>query len=203
MVAQRPAFSADQHTVMQALSTLLPQQADATGWAELASYVRHSSSSGGSSGGGVQLLSRLVAAAADRFPAEAEMAGLTERPLGLLPPAPLQPAAVTPGTANVVLSDGRDGLAVTAGLQPATEQEVGGQAVAEVTADAAAAVRPGSYVRVSLRQAGYTTIAAAAAASSPTAGGELAVLQSVAGAEAATASAVQPPSRPAAAAGEP
>jgi hypothetical protein len=151
----------------------------------------------------VQLLSRLVAAAADRFPAEAEMAGLTERPLGLLPPAPLQPAAVTPGTANVVLSDGRDGLAVTAGLQPATEQEVGGQAVAEVTADAAAAVRPDSYVRVSLRQAGYTTIAAAAAASSPTAGGELAVLQSVAGAEAAAATAVQPPSRPAAAVVEP
>ncbi|KAL4856969.1 hypothetical protein ACK3TF_002667 [Chlorella vulgaris] len=201
--AQRPAFSADQHTVMQALSTLLPQQADATGWAELASYVRHSSSSGGSSGGGVQLLSRLVAAAADRFPAEAEMAGLTERPLGLLPPAPLQPAAVTPGTADVVLGDAGDGLAVTAGLQPATRQEVGGQAVAEVTADAAAAFQPGSYVRVSLRQAGYSTIAAAAAASSPPAGGELAVLQSVAGAEAAAATAVQPPSTPAAAAGEP
>ena len=87
-LVQGPGFSSDQRAVMQALTALLPQQQDAAGWAELASVVGRASAAGsvgsrgsGGSGGGVQLLSRLVAAAADRYPAEAEAAGLTERPL--------------------------------------------------------------------------------------------------------------------------
>jgi hypothetical protein len=82
---------------MQALASLLPQQGDARGWADLAAVAgRHAA---GASGGGVRLLARLVAAAADRFPAEAEAAGLTERPLGPPPPAlgsPLSAAALSP-----------------------------------------------------------------------------------------------------------
>ena len=82
--------------MMHALTSLLPAQQDGAGWAELANYVRHASSAPASrragSGGGVQLLSRLVAAAASRFPAEAEAAGLTERPLAP-PPSMAQSAA--------------------------------------------------------------------------------------------------------------
>lgn len=89
---------------MQALTSLLPAQQDAAGWAELASYVRHASGAAagrrGSSAGGVQLLSRLVAAAASRFPAEAEAAGLTERPLAP-PPSMAHSAAATAAVSPV------------------------------------------------------------------------------------------------------
>lgn len=92
---------------MQALTSLLPAQQDAAGWAELATYVRHSSGGAGGRGragsaGGVQLLSRLVAAAASRFPAEAEAAGLTERPLG--PPPSMAVTAAPSMTATAAAS---------------------------------------------------------------------------------------------------
>ncbi len=90
--------------MMQALTSLLPAQQYAAGWAELASYVRHASGAAagrrGSSAGGVQLLSRLVAAAASRFPAEAEAAGLTERPLAP-PPSMAHSAAATAAVSPV------------------------------------------------------------------------------------------------------
>lgn len=111
---------------MQALTALLPQQGDAAGWAELAGFVRGRGSGGAhSSGGGVQLLSRLVAAAARRYPAEAEAAGLTERPLAPLPSlsaAGSPPAAATAAAAAAPpwAGSGAAAAAGSPGVAPAT-----------------------------------------------------------------------------------
>ena len=111
--------TADQRAVMQALATLLPAQQDATGWAELARHVqRHA----GSSGGGVQLLSRLVASAASQFPAEAEAAGLTERPLGPPPSAAAtaagSPSAAAASRAFAGSADAASGATIAPAAQP-------------------------------------------------------------------------------------
>lgn len=98
-------FTADQRDVMQALTSLLPPQQDGVGWAELAAHVRshRASAQRGGSGGGVQLLSRLVAAAASQFPGEAEAAGLTERPLAPLPTsATASPVGASAGASSAV-----------------------------------------------------------------------------------------------------
>lgn len=148
--APRSQFTADQRTVMQSLASLLPAQGDTSGWAELASHVRRSSSSGGaggggrtrgggSSAGGVQLLSRLVAAAASRFPAETEASGLTERPLG--PPPSIATAANTAATTAVNTAAGSPVAGASA--SPASTAAIAAAAAAAAAPEVAAAAAGG------------------------------------------------------------
>lgn len=188
----RQQASEDQRVVMQALTSLLPAQQDAAGWAELATYVRHSS--GGAAGraragsaGGVQLLSRLVAAAASRFPAEAEAAGLTERPLG--PPPSMAVTAAPSMTATAAASPVGTpvgGVPAAAAAAAATMAAASGAAAAAAAerqrAEQSAAQQPTAQqpaVQIGFEMPGVTFVAetpAAAAALQQELGGSVRVV---------------------------